>query len=69
VQCAVLCLRARRRRATSVVRAAAEFGHLMGMAFPYSSACCFLCCYQLAYVELIAGVVSQLITVPISCTR
>ena len=28
----------------------------------------FLCCYQLAYADLIAGVVSQLITVPISCT-
>jgi len=29
----------------------------------------FLCCYHLAYADLIAGVVSQLITVPISCTR
>jgi len=28
----------------------------------------FLCCYQLAYADLIAGVVSQLITVPISRT-
>ena len=28
----------------------------------------FLYCYQWAYVDLIAGVVSQLITVPISCT-
>lgn len=33
--------RARRRRPTTAVRAAAGFGHLTGRPSPYGSACCF----------------------------